>query len=70
MAAPAGTPSEVIGRLHKEIAVALRAPAIQSRFAHTGARLVGNSPEEFAAQIRADRAKWKEIIRIANISAD
>ncbi len=34
----------------------------------SGARLVGNSPQDFAAQIRAERVKWGEIIKAANIT--
>ena len=47
---------------------ALRKPAIAERIASSGARAVGNSPEAFAAQIRAERAMWGEIIRAANIA--
>jgi tripartite-type tricarboxylate transporter receptor subunit TctC len=68
--APAGTPPAIVARLHKEIVAALRAPVMQERFAKSGARLVGNSPEEFAAQIRTERVKWGEIIRAANIKAE
>jgi tripartite-type tricarboxylate transporter receptor subunit TctC len=67
--APAGTPPAIIARLHKEIVAALHTPAMRERFAKSGARLIGNSPDEFAAQIRADRVKWGEIIRAANIKA-
>jgi tripartite-type tricarboxylate transporter receptor subunit TctC len=68
--APAGTPSAIVARLHKEIVAALRTPAMQERFAKSGARLVGDSPDEFAAQIRAERAKWGVIIKAANIKAE
>jgi tripartite-type tricarboxylate transporter receptor subunit TctC len=68
--APAGTPPAVIARLHKEIAAAVRQPAMRERFAKTGARLLGNSPAEFAVQIRQDRQMWGEIIRAANIKAE
>ena len=67
IAAPAGTPPAIVARLHKEIVAALRKPAMQERFAKSGARLVGNSPQEFAAQIRAERATWGEIIKAASI---
>ncbi|CAN0382050.1 unnamed protein product, partial [Phaeothamnion confervicola] len=70
IAAPAGTPAPIVARLHKEIAAAVRTPAMQERFAKTGARLVGDSPTEFAAQIRVERAKWGEIIKAANIKAE
>jgi tripartite-type tricarboxylate transporter receptor subunit TctC len=68
--APAGTPPAIVARLHAEIAKALQQPAMQARFAQSGARLVGNSPDAFAKQIREERAKWGEMIRAANISAD
>lgn len=68
--APAGTPPAIVARLHKDIAATLRSPAMMERFAKSGARLVGNTPEEFAAQIRAERAQWGEIIRTANIKAE
>jgi tripartite-type tricarboxylate transporter receptor subunit TctC len=67
IAAPAGTPAPIIARLHKEIVAAVRSPAMAERFAKTGARLVGDTPEEFAAQIRRERAQWGEIIKAAGI---
>ena len=70
IAAPAGTPAPIVERLHKEIVAALRNPAMQERFAKSGARLVGNSPQAFAAQIRAERAQWGEIIKAAGIKAE
>jgi tripartite-type tricarboxylate transporter receptor subunit TctC len=70
IAAPAGTPPAIIERLHKEIAAAVRTPAMQERFAKTGARLVGDTPQHFAAQIRAERQRWGEIIKAAGIKAE
>ncbi len=67
--APAGTPPAIIARLHKEIAAATQKPAMRERFAKTGARLVGNTPQEFAGQIKADRIMWGEVIRAADIKA-
>ncbi len=67
IAAPAGTPPAIVDRLHKAIAAAVRTTAMQERFSKSGAQLVGDSPTEFAAQIRAERAKWGEIIKAANI---
>ena len=70
IAAPAGTPAPIVARLHQEIVAALRDPAMQERFAKSGARLVGNTPQAFAAQIRAERAQWGEIIKAAGIKAE
>ena len=65
--APAGTPQPIVDRLHKDIATALQQPAVRERFAKSGARLLGNSPSEFAKQIMDDRKMWGEIIRAADI---
>jgi tripartite-type tricarboxylate transporter receptor subunit TctC len=65
--APAGTPPEAIARLHKAIAAATQTKVMQERFAKTGARLVGDTPEHFAAQIAAERKAWGDIIKAANI---
>jgi tripartite-type tricarboxylate transporter receptor subunit TctC len=70
IAAPAGTPAPIVERLHKEIVAAVRSPAMQERFAKTGAQLVGNTPQEFAAQIRIERVRWGEIIKAAGIKAE
>ena len=65
--APAGTPPAAVGKLHKAIAEATQTKVMQERFAKTGARLVGDTPEQFAAQIRAEYKAWGEIIKAANI---
>ena len=70
IAAPAGTPPAIVERLHAAVATAVRTPAMQQRFATTGARLVGDTPAEFAAQIKAERAMWGGIIKAANIKAE
>ena len=64
---PANTPRTVITRLNSEIVRALREPDMQTRFTGLGARLAGNTPEEFAAYIKSERAKWGKIVRDANI---
>ena len=68
MAAPAGTPPAIIAQLHQSIAAAVRTPAMQERFSKSGARLVGSSPQEFAAQIQTERVEWGKIIKAANIA--
>jgi tripartite-type tricarboxylate transporter receptor subunit TctC len=68
--APAGMPPEIIKRLHAEIAKAVRLPSMQRFTSESGARMVGNSPDEFATLIVDERKKWGEIVKAANISAD
>lgn len=65
--APAGTPPAVVARLNKAIADGVKSPVMQQRFAKTGARLVGDTSEQFAAQIRAEYKSWGEIIKSAGI---
>lgn len=65
--APAKTPPPIITRWAEEIGKALAHPDVQARFATSGARLVGNRPEEFAAFAAAEAQKWGQIIRTANI---
>jgi tripartite-type tricarboxylate transporter receptor subunit TctC len=69
LAAPAGTPPEIIERLHTEVARAMRQPQLQNMSAR-GMRMVGNSPEEFARFIIAERQKWGEIVKAANIQVE
>jgi tripartite-type tricarboxylate transporter receptor subunit TctC len=67
--APARTPAAIIQRLHREIAKAVRLASMQRFTTQSGARMVGNSPEEFAALIVEERKKWGAIIKAANIPA-
>ena len=68
--APAKTPQAVIDRLHKDIVAVLQEPQLRERFAVLGIEPVGNTPEEFAAQIKADMARWQRVVERAKIKAD
>jgi tripartite-type tricarboxylate transporter receptor subunit TctC len=70
LAAPAGTPKEVIARLHRETVAILRVPDIQARFAKDGAEVVATSPEAFDAYIRAEMVKWGKVVRSAGIKPE
>jgi tripartite-type tricarboxylate transporter receptor subunit TctC len=70
LVAPAGTPREVVERLHEHLARAVRQPAMQRFTLEAGARIFASTPQEFDRTIRAERAKWGEIIKAAKISAD
>ncbi len=65
--APAGTPKDIVSRLHKEMVAILQAPEIRQRFAADGAEPVANTPEQFAAYIKAELAKWEKVARNAGI---
>jgi tripartite-type tricarboxylate transporter receptor subunit TctC len=68
--APAATPREVIVKVHADVTRVLREGEIQKRIAEMGADVVGNTPEEFAAAMRAESAQWADIIKSANIKAE
>ena len=61
--APAGTPQGIIAWLHKETTAVLRARNIQERLAVDGLDVVASSPDEFAALIKADIAKWTRLVK-------
>ncbi len=65
--APAATPRAVIDRLQTETAAVLQMPEVKERYAVLGIEPVGNKPDEYAAQIRADLARWAPVVKQANI---
>ncbi|MEX2035331.1 MAG: tripartite tricarboxylate transporter substrate binding protein [Xanthobacteraceae bacterium] len=64
---PAGTPREIAAWLNREIGKVLALPDVKDRAQALGFEPVGNSPEEFAAVIKADGAKWAKVIKGAGI---
>lgn len=68
--APAGTPRPVIDRLHNEFVRIVRSPEFAEQIATEGAVPVGNTPEQFAAIIRADIEKWAKVVKEAGIRAE
>ena len=61
--APKGTPPEIVARLHAELVKILRAPEVKEQLAALGAEPVGDTPEEFGAFLKADKARWGKIIQ-------
>lgn len=64
---PAGTPAAIVDRLHKEIAAILRSKEMQDDSVNLGYELGGEPPQEFAAFVRAETAKWRKVIQEAGI---
>ncbi|MGZ8263885.1 MAG: Bug family tripartite tricarboxylate transporter substrate binding protein [Burkholderiales bacterium] len=67
---PAGTPPELIARLHKEIVRALAMPDVRERLSSEGAELVGNSPREFDAFVRSELVKWAKVVKLSGAKAE
>jgi tripartite-type tricarboxylate transporter receptor subunit TctC len=70
MMAPAGTPKAIVQLLQRETAKALKAPDVNERLRAAGLDPVGNTPEEHAAQLRADLARWAKVAKTAKIKID
>jgi tripartite-type tricarboxylate transporter receptor subunit TctC len=67
---PAGLPPQLVVRLNDAVRTWAALPATQDQLRAQGMQPVGDSPEEFAATIAADLARWAGIIRAAGISAE
>ena len=70
IAAPTGTPNEIVQRMYTEIKAILAMPDVQKRFTELGFDVVGNTPAEFAQFLRDENAKWKKIAEIAGTKLD
>jgi tripartite-type tricarboxylate transporter receptor subunit TctC len=68
--APAGTPRPIVDRLAAEVKRILEIPMVASSLKAVGAEPAPLSPEAFAAFARAERAKWKEVVRISGARID
>jgi tripartite-type tricarboxylate transporter receptor subunit TctC len=68
--APARTPRPIVERLQKDIAAVLQMPEVRERYAVLGIDPVGNTPDEYAAQVRADLARWEQVVKKANVRVE
>ena len=68
--APAGTPKQIVARLHAEFSRSLRLPEVMERMAENGVESVGNTPAEFGAYINAEMIKWAKVIKQSGARAD
>ena len=68
--APAGTPREIIARIHQEIAKGFNAPETRERLTRDGNEVVVSTPEDFQVFFRAQMDKWGKVIRDAKISLE
>jgi tripartite-type tricarboxylate transporter receptor subunit TctC len=68
--APSGTSRDIIGKLNTDILKVLNAPEVRQQFAAQGIDATGSTPEQFAAYIRAEIAKWARAIKMSGARAD
>jgi len=67
---PAGTPKEIVTRLNTETIKALHLPDVRERFAAMGIEIAGDSPEQFAAFMRAETSKWAKVVKESGAKID
>jgi tripartite-type tricarboxylate transporter receptor subunit TctC len=70
MLAPARTPAPLVQRLNQDLHAVLDIPEVRELLTKQGLRPSVSSPEEFAAQIRSDLARWAKVVADAGITAD
>ena len=68
--APAGTPQEVVKKVHDDSVAIIRRPDFLERLDRDGIEPVANSPEEFGAEIKRDLARWAKIVKAAGAKLD
>ena len=67
---PAGMPRPVVERLHTALTGALRAPDVVAKLGELGADPVGSTPEQFAAFVKSEIAKWGRVVRESGAKID
>lgn len=68
--APAGTPKAIINKLNAEINAALKLPDVRAKLEAAGIEIQGGTPQEYAALIKSDLAKWGKVVKEAGIQPD
>ena len=70
MVAPAATSGDIINRLNAATARVIQSPSVREKFATQGAEPVGDSPQEFAAYLRSEVAKWAKVVKASGARID
>ena len=68
--APAGTPPEIVERLHREISALQDSPDVQKQFANEGADVVKMTPAAFGVFMKDELAKWGRVVKTANVRTE
>ena len=68
--APAGTPAPIVDRIRREVVTVLKDPEVVAALQKQMMEVVGSTPEEFVAHLRAERDRWTPVIRKTRISLD
>ena len=68
--APAKTSKEIVGKLNSDIVAILKQPEVRERLSREGADPVGSTPQELAAYMKAEIAKWSKVVKAAGVKAN
>jgi tripartite-type tricarboxylate transporter receptor subunit TctC len=68
--APAGTPKAIVAKLNAEINAALKLPDVRSKLEAAGIEIQGGTPQDYAAVIKSDLAKWGKVVKDAGIPVE
>ncbi len=68
--APKGLPKDIVDKINSATRKALEDPAVRKRIEDTGSIVIGNSPEQFAAQIKAEFEVYKKVVDSAQLKLD
>jgi len=67
---PTGTPKEIVDKIHTDLVEVLRMPDLKEQLAASGAVVVGNTPEQFAAWNRDEIAKWAKAVHVSGAKVE
>ena len=70
LVAPAGTPKEVVAKLHEAFVAALNAPETKTRFANLMAEPAPSSADEFGAFMQKERVKYQSVVKASGAQVD
>jgi tripartite-type tricarboxylate transporter receptor subunit TctC len=70
IAVPAGTPQEIVAKLHGEATRIIKLPEVRDRIAAEGAEFVGDTPDQYTAFVKAEIAKWGKVVKMSGARVD
>ena len=70
LVAPAGTPPAIVTRINAEVNKILKSPDVTEKFAAEGGGALGGTPQEFAALLKSDYAKWGKVVKDSGAKLD
>jgi tripartite-type tricarboxylate transporter receptor subunit TctC len=68
--APVGTPADIVQKINGDVIAVIKQPKVKEQFIGLGAQLVGNSPDQFAAEVQSDIPKWARVVQVTGTKLD